>query len=425
LLGGSRSDTVTTMAALRRRLVAAVAVTSVGDGLVLAAFPLLALRATHSALLISGVAVASRLPWLLISLYSGALVDRSNRSQLVAAVDLARALLVAGIALWALSGTVPIAAIYVAAFLVGVGETAVSAAMRATVPEIAPGDELVATNGRVGAAQTAGTRFLGPATGGVIFSVSRAIPFFGDALSYVGSAALLSSAIPADARRAQRRETSVWADVRSGLRFFLANRGLRILSVVVSSFAFCQAMVLAVLVLFASSKLHLGATGYGVLLTVAGIGDVLAGLLARRVFRLIGSYAMIMVAGVAAAGGYVLLSSTSDRVVAAIALALEAAATSLGNVATLSTRQRLIPRERYGLVNNAFRMPITGLIPAGALVGGLLVTAIGFHYTFLTASGIQLAVLASMALPLRRVDPTLTPPAPAGPPTERSGVPSA
>lgn len=406
MFGGSRSGDVSTPATLRRRLVAAAGVNSLGDGLVLAAFPLLALHATRNALLIAGVAVASRLPWLLVALHAGAIVDRCDHRRLVAVVEGLRAGIVAGVAAWALAGngTVPIEALYVAAFLVGVGETAVGAAMRATVIEVAAGEELVATNGRIAAARTAGTRFIGPATGGVVFSLSAALPFFGDALSYIGSAVLLRSAIPRDGSRRPARQTTVGADVRSGLKWFLGNPALRILSVVVSSFAFCQAMVLAVLVLFATGRLHLGAVGYGILLAVAGIGDVIASLCARRIFRRLGSYLTIVLAGISAAGGYLLLSSTSDTIIAGLALVLEAAATSLGNVATLSARQRLIPRERYGLVNNAFRMPITGLIPLGALAGGALVATVGFHATFLLAGALQLAVLGSMALPLRRVE---------------------
>jgi Na+/melibiose symporter-like transporter len=399
---------------LRRRLVGAAAVTSLGDGLVLAAFPLLALRVTHNPLLISGMVVAARLPWLIVALPAGAFVDRSDRRRLVGIVDSSRAVLVAAVAVAALVGTVPIEFLYLAAFLVGVGDTLVSACMRATIPEIATGDDLVETNGRIGAAQTAGTRFVGPGIGGLLFSLSTSLPFFGDAASYVGSAVMFRSAMPRVEHPRTEPGFTIWRDVRTGLRWLFSSPSLRVLMVVISSFAFCQAIVLAVLVLYATSVLHLGATGYGVLLAVAGAGDVLASLFARRIYAKLGTFGSIATAGVVAAGGYLLLAFTTDAVLAGLALVLEASATSLGNVATLSTRQRLIPRERFGLVNNAFRMPITGLIPLGSLAGGALVVAAGFRVTFFSAGVLQLAALGVMAVPLRLIGSE--PPEPAAEP---------
>ncbi len=398
----------------RRRLVTAVAASSLGDGLVVVAFPLLALRSTTNALLISGLVVAARLPWLLVSLPAGAIVDRFDRRRVVGVVDLARAAIVAAVGAGAFLATLPIEALYAASFLVGAGETVVSAAVRSAIPLLSADDGVVATNGQVGAAQTAGAQFAGPALGGVAFAAAASLPFVGDAASYVVSALLLRSTLPGRDRAAPVA-TSLGADITTGLRWFLANRLLRVLAVVVTSFAFCQAMVLGVLVLYATRDLHLGAAAYGVLLAVAAVGDVAASLLARRVHGRLGPHATILLAGAGAAGGYLLLSSTSTAAIAALALALEAAATSLGNVATLSARHRTIPAERFGLVNNAFRMPVTGLIPLGALAGGTLVTLVGLHTTFAVAGLVQLAVVAATALPLRLVSsPPGAPPEPAG-----------
>jgi hypothetical protein len=186
--------------------------------------------------------------------------------------------------------------------------------------------------------------------------------------------------------------------------------------VVVTSFAFCQAMVLAVLVLYATQVLGLSDVGYGICLAVAAIGDVGASLLARRIHARLGAYKTILLAGAGAAAGYILLSSTTVVIVAVVALALEAAASSLGNVATLSARHDAIPSARFGVVNNVFRMSVTGLVPIGALVGGLLAASIGLRATFLIAGGTQLASIAVTARPLQRlVRPGTKPPVKASP----------
>lgn len=78
-----------------RRLLAAVGVSGVGDGMRQTAFPLLTASVTRSPLAVAAVGVAQGLPWLLFSLPIGALVDRWDRRRVVLAVNTLRAVLVA------------------------------------------------------------------------------------------------------------------------------------------------------------------------------------------------------------------------------------------------------------------------------------------------------------------------------------------
>jgi predicted MFS family arabinose efflux permease len=162
-------------------------------------------------------------------------------------------------------------------------------------------------------------------------------------------------------------------------------------------------MVVSVLVLYATRELHLSSTGYGILLAVAAVGDIAGSLLASRIVRHVGPYATLVAAGVLAAGAYLLLGSTAALVVAGAALVIEAAASSVGIVTTRSLRQTLIPRERFGLVNNAIRSCVTGAIPLGALLGGLLGAAIGLRAGFEVAGALQLVAICALVLPLRAI----------------------
>jgi Na+/melibiose symporter-like transporter len=313
-------------------------------------------------------------------------------------------LLLGLMALGVATGRIGLVGIYIAAFLVGVGETFVAAITRSVVPLIVDDQDLLSANGHVLAAETAGEKFAGPAVGGLLFGIVAALPFLGDAISYVASAILLRSAVPVtETRSADASTRAVLHDVRTGLRWLLGHAQLRLLAVVVTTFAFCQAMALGVLVLFATRTLHLHSSGYGVLLAIAAIGDVFASLVAGRIHRRLGPFWTIMVAGLVAGGAYVLLGVGSHLSVATAALLLEAAAVTLGNVATLSARHRLIPTERFGLINNAFRMCVMGVVPAGALIGGALAELFGLGATFVTAGAVQLAVLVALTLPLRSV----------------------
>jgi len=365
------------------------------------AFSLLALKLTSHAVLIAGVAIALRLPWLLIALPAGAIVDKVDRRNLVVAVDLVRATVLGLVALGALVHDLDLVELYIAAFLIGSGETVVAAASRASIPLIVRAEDVPAANGNVIGAQTFGLGFAGPAVGGFVFSIAAAIPFAGDALSYVASALLLRRAIPATPNPVRASAVRVVADVRSGIKYFLKTPMLRLMTGLVGSFAFCQAMVLAVLVIYATRVLGLGQVGYGLILSVAAVGDVVASLLAKRVHARLGPYATVVAAGCGAAIGYLMLGSTSHRLLAIAGLALEAAATAVGNVAIMSLRHRSIPTESFGIVNNAISMCITGLIPGGALLGGVLAGIYGTRTTFIIAGVTQLVITAVLAVPLR------------------------
>jgi MFS family permease len=384
-------------------LLAATGTSSFGDGMVLVALPLLAVTLTNRPLLIAGVVVAGRLPWLLISLPAGALADRVDRRRLVVVIEVVRAAVLLGLGTLILAGYSSLIAIYLAAFIVGALETAFGAATRATIPALVDEGEVPRANGYLYAADTAGEQFGGAALGGWLFAWAPALPFLGDALSFAGSGALLARAIPQGAPARPSPPTTVRQDVADGWRWFRANDSLPTLALVVTTFAFCQSAVMSVFVLYGLHVLHLSKAGYGLFLAIGGAGDVGGSLVAHRVTGRIGPARAIFVAGVTAAAGYLLLAATSNTAVAFVAYSLEAVAVALGNVTTLSIRHRIIPSELFGRVNNTFRMCVFGVVPLGALTGGLLAAGLGLHTTFLAAGALQVAVIAVLARRLGRV----------------------
>lgn len=384
------------------RLVAAATTSSLGDGFVLVALPLFAVTLTTSPVAIAGLAVASGLPWLLVAIPAGALVDRLNKRHLVLGIELGRAVLLGLLATAIATGEINMVGLYLGAFLIAVGETFVAAVTRSVVPLIVEDRVIPSANGYVFAAETAGERFAGPALGGVLFATASSLPFIGDAVSFLASAVLLRSALPPDgAPKATTRGLDVVRDVRQGVQWFVRHRQLRILAVVVTNFAFCQAMAFSVLVLFATRTLHLHSAAYGLILAVAAVGNVVASVGAGTIHRVLGPFWTVALAGLCAGGAYLAIGSTRSPVVTTLALTLEAAAVTLGNVATLSARHRMIPAQRFGLINNAFRTCVMGVVPVGSLVGGALAGAFGLPTTFLVAGAFQLAVLLGIGGPLR------------------------
>jgi MFS family permease len=192
---------VTTPPASRRlgpafaRLWAAAAVSSVGDGLTYTAAPLLAAALTRDPLSISLVSASFLLPWLLVGLLSGALVDRWDRRRTMWTVDLGRAAVVGGLAVAVLVGVASIPLLIAAGFLLGTGQTLFDGAAQAAIPAVASRDQarLHRANGRMLGTQTVGQSFVGPPLGGLLFAAAAAVPFLLDAGSFAAAAVLIAA----------------------------------------------------------------------------------------------------------------------------------------------------------------------------------------------------------------------------------------
>jgi len=115
------------------KLWAASAFANLADGVFQVALPLLAVQLTRSPLLIAGVTLAARLPWLLMSLVAGALADRLDRRQMMVRVNLARTVLLGGLALAVATGVATLPLVYAVALLLGVAGFAVYVPVRRAV----------------------------------------------------------------------------------------------------------------------------------------------------------------------------------------------------------------------------------------------------------------------------------------------------
>lgn len=355
------------------RLWAASSVSTIGDGITFAAGPLLAATLTRDPLLLGVVGASSYLPWLLVGLLSGAMVDRLDRRRLMWTVDLARGVVLALLAAAVLAGWASIPLLAGGAFLLGVGQTLFDSAAQAAIPDLVgrDGDQLSRANGRLVGTQTVGAQFLGPPVGGLLFGLGPWVPYATDAASFLGSSALVARI---RGRHPVRREVprSLRVEIAEGLRWLYRHRLLRgfALQAAVANLVLTAGEV--VLVLVAQERLGLGNVGYGLLITGLAGGAVAGSVLTARLGRLLGDGPMFLLSlGVQAAGG-LLVAVTRTPLVAAVGLALVGFGVAIGNVLVQSLRQALTPPQLLGRVVSAYRLVGLGTIPLGALAGGLV-----------------------------------------------------
>jgi MFS family permease len=393
-------------------LLAAGSISSVGDGLAFVAFPLLASTLTRNPGLIAGVAIAARLPWLLVALPAGALADRLDRRRLLGAIEVGRMLVLLLLGLSIATSNVTLVQIYLAAFVLGSFETGFVATTQAVLPEVVPAECLGKSNGRLLAAQMTGEQFLGPALGGIVFAFAAALPFVADGISFAASAALLTLALPRRRASAQGQAAriltgdgqrrSIYADIREGLAWLRTQPALRLIAGLIAAFALCQTMGLAVLVVYGLRVLHLSGSGFGVFVALGAVGTVAGGLVAHRVVDRLGTGRVLLLAGLVAGVSIAGFGLTSSLVIAEVAFILEAVAVGVGNVAALSLRQSLIPSHLGGRVAATLRMCISGAAAVGGIVGGVMATAFGVRSPYLLGGILQAGAALVIGIPLIR-----------------------
>src|SRR6476659_6935678 len=201
------------------KLWASSAASNLADGVFWIAFPLLAVRLTDSPVLIAGVAVVGRLPWLVFVLFAGALADRLDRRRTMISVAALRTIVSAVMAVGVFTGVVGLPLLYATALLLGIAETLFDTAAQSIMPSVVDKERLSVANSRLYAVELTTNQFVGPPLGGLLASIAIGLAFAGSALAYVVGVVALSF-VAGDfkpQRSPEAAKRSILGDIRDGL----------------------------------------------------------------------------------------------------------------------------------------------------------------------------------------------------------------
>lgn len=354
------------------------------------ALPMLAATLTSDPALVSGVAVAVEVPWLVFGLVSGAIVDRVDRGRLASSVTAVGGLLAVILAVLVWSGHASIAAIYVIAFVAGTCGTLSGTAAMTITPMVVARSDLGQANSRLVTARTATGELAGPALGGYLFGVGSGLPLAIHAAMSAVSAWLFRGLPdlrpPKSGADAATRVNvrGLVRDMRHGASWLLHHRRLRIVTSLSLIFALTDTAWFALFPLYVQQILGLPTAAYGLLVGVAAVGGALGGLVAARLTARVRSTGLVLgTLLLSAAAAQVVLALTAQAVIAGCMLAVSAFAFGIWNVLVTTAFQALTPPELLGRVGSADRTAIMGASPLGALLGGLTATVLGIRAPFL------------------------------------------
>jgi MFS family permease len=362
------------------RLWTATTISNLGDGVTLAAGPLLAAHLTNDPRQVAGLAVAQRLPWLLFALVAGALVDRWDRRRVMVRANLFRAAALALIAVMAGTHTIGLPLLYAVFLTVGVAETFFDNAAQAFLPRIVSPVLLPTANSRMYAGEIVANQFAGPPLGGILFGVAVALPFAIDGATFAAAALLIASisvTVPVPTVPEGTARPPLRHDIAEGLRYLFGHPLLRPMAIVLGLMNLLGTMTIATFVLLARDRLGLSDAGYGFLLISGAVGGLLATPFAPRLIRTVGEGTVMVTSLWLFAAIPLIVPLTHSPVVVGVYFALEAGVGIIWNVATVSLRQRIIPDRLFGRVNSVYRLLAWGTMPIGAAIGGIVAEQYG------------------------------------------------
>jgi MFS family permease len=387
------------------RMWAADALSSAGDGFTLIAAPLLLVSLTSSPILIAGGVFASQIPWLLFGLHAGAIVDKTDQRKLIMAVDLVRALLMAGLAVAVYTDSASVALVYLLLFASGIGDTMVMTAGIALVPALVPKPLMTRAYSRLVATRLIGASLIARPLGAWLFTRDASIPFAVDALSFLGGVLLLAR-VRSPARPVPDETGEPKLDdggVRSGLRLLWRDRLLRVLALCIFVMNVTLSATLAVLVLYAGERLGLGPTGYGLLGAATALGGLAGSVVVDRLVARIGTRRLLIIGLAIECGTQLTLAITTSPWVAALVLAVFGVHSSVWTVLTVSLRQHRTADEVRGRVSSAYTVLSVSGSAIGALLGGTLVELGGITTPMWVGAACVAGVFA-LAIPNLRRD---------------------
>lgn len=364
-----------------RWLLSATVINNAGDGVVIAAGPLLVASQTRDPFLVSMALLSEYLPTLLFGVVGGVAADRFDRRRMVVLVNLVRALVLLMLVATIVTGTVNIALILVVLFVLGTAETFADSASSTLVPGLVARQDLGIANARMQGAFLLTNQLVAPPIGAFLFAAGVALPFAANAAAFALGAVLVSR-VAVSLNREREARVGFRTDMVEGIRWLVAHPPMRTLCLTIFTFNVTYGAAWAVLVLYAGDRLGMDEVGFGLLTSAVAVGGVIGIVSYGRLERRFGLGDIMRVGLIIETGTHLSLALTTSPAVALGTLVVFGAHAFVWGTTSTVVRQRAVPDELLGRVTGVYRVASIGGLVIGTPLGGLLAGTFGITAPF-------------------------------------------
>ena len=379
-----------------RWLVGSSWVTNLGDGMLIAAGPLLVASQTRDPLLVAAAMLALQTPWLVVGLFAGALADRLDRRLVMIVANTVRGLVLTGLCAVVATGHVNIGIVLVAMLALGTAETFVDATAGTLTPMLVEKSDLGIANSRLMAGMITGNQLVGPAVGALLFTVGMVWPFAVTVVCIAVGVVLVSRiGTPPGAVRGEV-DTHIRQDIADGVRWVMGNPPVRTLAIIIVVFNVTWAAPWSVLVLWALERVGIDEAGFGLLTTAAALGGLLGTFFYGRLEKLVPLATLMRAVLLAEVLFHLAMALTTSPWTAYPLMFFFGAYAFMWGTLSQAVRQRAVPSELQGRVGSVYMISVMGGMLVGSLLGGLIAGAWGltapWWFAFVGA-GVTLALV--------------------------------
>jgi MFS family permease len=353
----------------------------------------LALELSNSAFVVGVVAAAGSLPILLFSLYAGVIVDRRDKLRLV---TIAQVLLsIEAAALWWLvwSGHITIPALLILALIQGlIGSVEIPARQSLIVDLVGREDVVDAIALNSGGFNLA--RIVGPSIAAAVIAGAGLAWCFGiNALSYIAVIACLAAIrlpkfVPAETIGAARE------GFQEGIAYIRSRRDVTGIMGLIAVYSIFGLQYLTMMPVIARDVLHTDASGYGLLVTLVGVGAVSGALALAALSSRIRRGKLFMWSAYSFAALLVVFSFVRVAAIAGLLLVFIGLTMMINGALANGMLQQIVPDELRGRVMAAYVFVYVGFSPIGSLIAGGVARAVNVQVAIGGGAAIMLAYSA-------------------------------
>ncbi len=375
------------------RIWSASLITNLVDGVLRLAAPLLAVSLTEDPILIGALTALGLLPWLFFAIPIGAIVDRVDRRKALVLGNSLRAVIALFIAFAVSQGFINIWLLLLAVFLFGICEVLVDTTSQAVLPQILDKSNYERGNSRLQISEVIVSQFAGAPLSGLLYAVSIALPFFFSTTGFI-LAGLLILLFPFEREINVRKEgdagqakLGLKGDIKFALNYLYQDKQIFSIVVITTLLGFFYSLSNAIAPLFILKELNVSPALFGVVLAIQGVGALAGSIAAPMVSKYLGRGKALAI-NVFFASLLVIFIGLSPNAYFFVAVSVLIGFTiSVWNILLMSLYQSLIPPELYGRIHGARRTIVWGLMPIGALLGGVIARG-GLRLPFLIGGSI-------------------------------------
>ena len=375
------------------RIWSASLITNLVDGVLRLAAPLLAVSLTEDPILIGALSALGLLPWLFFAIPIGALVDRVDRRKALVIGNSLRAVIALFIAFAVSQDFINIWLLLISVFFFGICEVLVDTTSQAVLPQILDKSNYERGNSRLQISEVIVSQFAGAPLSGLLYAVSIALPFFFSTTGFI-LAGLLILLFPFERAINVRKEgdagqakLGLKGDIKFALNYLYQDKQIFSIVVITTLLGFFYSLSNAIAPLFILKELNVSPALFGVVLAIQGIGALAGSIAAPMVSKYLGRGKALAI-NVFFASLLVIFIGLSANAYFFVAVSVLVGFTiSVWNILLMSLYQSIIPPELYGRIHGARRTIVWGLMPIGALLGGVIARG-GLRLPFLIGGSI-------------------------------------